>query len=48
MDIKIRKAEMADIDTLAGMLGELFSIEDDFEIDSAKQKKPLKLSSVAP
>ncbi len=43
MDIIIRKAVMSDIETLTVLLAELFSIEDDFEIDPAKQKKALSI-----
>jgi len=43
MSIILRKAAESDINTLSGMLAELFSIEDDFEIDSVKQKKALSL-----
>jgi len=43
MNIKIREARVSDTAMLAGMLAELFSIEDDFEIDSSKQKTALNI-----
>jgi len=43
LNINIRKAGMEDIHLLSKMLAELFSIEDDFEIDSAKQMKALAM-----
>lgn len=39
----VRKAAMEDIHLLTEMLAGLFSIEDDFEIDSAKQMKALEM-----
>ena len=42
-NITIRKAGNEDIHLLSQMLAGLFSIEDDFEIDSAKQSKALEM-----
>ncbi len=39
----IRRAAPADIDAMAALLAELFEIEDDFMIDSEKQKRGLSL-----
>jgi N-acetylglutamate synthase-like GNAT family acetyltransferase len=39
----IRRACYDDIDTMAGLLSELFAIEDDFSIDIEKQSRGLKL-----
>jgi hypothetical protein len=43
MEVQIRKAEPEDIQALAGLLQELFSIEKDFTPDAAKQRKGLRL-----
>lgn len=42
-NILVRKAGESDLDTLADMLGRLFSIEDDFQADPVKQKAGLEL-----
>lgn len=43
MNIRIREAGVSDVDTLSGMLEELFSIETDFQTDAVKQKTALKM-----
>lgn len=43
MNISIRKACTGDIDILSSFLGELFSIEDDFKIDYARQRMALEM-----
>ena len=42
-DILIRHAEETDIDDMVALLGHLFSIEDDFHVDSEKQRTGLAL-----
>jgi GNAT superfamily N-acetyltransferase len=43
VDIQIRNAFADDIDAMNGLLSELFTIEDDFIINSAKQQQGLEL-----
>ena len=43
VDIQIRYAYADDIEAMTGLLSELFAIEDDFIIDSAKQREGLEL-----
>ncbi len=43
MLIKIRKAEIKDINKLSDMISSLFSIEDDFSVDIEKQKRGLRM-----
>jgi len=43
MNIIIRKAVLADIEMLSNMVGDLFSIENDFTADPVKQKLGLQL-----
>jgi ribosomal protein S18 acetylase RimI-like enzyme len=43
VEINIRDAHRDDVGTMAGLLGELFLIEDDFNIDIEKQKRGLEL-----
>ena len=42
-DVIVRKASVSDLDSLAGLLEELFSIEEDFVFDEQKQRKGLLL-----
>ena len=42
-DVIVRKASIPDIDSLVGLLEELFSIEEDFIFDEQKQRKGLLL-----
>jgi ribosomal protein S18 acetylase RimI-like enzyme len=41
--VHIRNARRTDIDVMVSLLGELFSIETDFSIDKARQRRGLKL-----
>jgi len=41
--IQLRKATAQDVETLVCLLHELFSIEKDFQIDAAKQRKGLEM-----
>ena len=43
VEINIRDAHRDDVGAMAGLLGELFFIEDDFNIDIEKQKRGLEL-----
>ena len=43
LDVILRKASVSDIDSLVGLLEELFSIEEDFVFDEQKQRKGLLL-----
>ena len=43
MNVIIRSATMSDIDSMVILLGQLFSIEEDFTADVLKQKKGLEL-----
>ncbi len=43
MDITLRKAQTGDVEDLAALLAELFAIEADFEVDTAKQVTGLRL-----
>lgn len=40
---QVRSARLEDLETMANLLAELFSIEKDFDVDSAKQRQGLKL-----
>lgn len=42
-DVIVRKASVFDIDSLVGLIEELFSIEEDFIFDEEKQRKGLLL-----
>lgn len=42
-DVIVRKASVSDIDSLVGLLEEIFSIEEDFIFDEQKQRKGLLL-----
>lgn len=44
----IRPARPDDLDRLIGLLGELFAIEADFQIDPARQRRGLQLMLAAP
>jgi GNAT superfamily N-acetyltransferase len=43
MNLSIRKATLADIDAMTGLLYQLFSIEEDFTFNAEKQKRGLAL-----
>jgi GNAT superfamily N-acetyltransferase len=43
MDVRIRNARPDDLDTLTALLGDLFSIEADFEVDTPRQRRGLAL-----
>ncbi|MDD5723320.1 MAG: GNAT family N-acetyltransferase [Syntrophales bacterium] len=43
MDVKIRNARFDDLNAMAALLGELFSIEEDFAVDEQRQRRGLEL-----
>ena len=46
--VNIRRAQRKDIDSLVGLLEELFSIEEDFTFDKERQRKGLQLLLESP
>lgn len=42
-ELRVRKASAVDLETLVGLLGQLFSIEADFRPDAARQRSGLAL-----
>ena len=47
-DLKIRRAQSGDIDSLVSLLEELFSIEEDFTFDAERQRRGLQLMLESP
>lgn len=43
VDIKVRKAKTADIETMVGLLADLFSVEADFIADGKRQQQGLEM-----
>jgi N-acetylglutamate synthase-like GNAT family acetyltransferase len=43
MEVNIRNADRGDIEAMAALLGELFSLEEDFAVDGERQRRGLSL-----
>jgi GNAT superfamily N-acetyltransferase len=47
-DYPVRHAHMGDIEGMVGLLGDLFSLERDFEVDTDKQRRGLSMMVASP